>query len=296
MSDLALKIDVDTHQGLGHGVPRLLDCLARRGVAASFYVSMGPDNSGKAIRRFFTRKGFAGKMLKSNAVALYGLRTALYGTLLPAPEIARSFPDVLRRIVAEGHELGIHGNDHVYWHDFALTLSEPAVAREIDAAIGTFGEIVGGFPAGFAAPGWQCGQAALAVLDRRPFAYQSSTRGERPYRARIGQVEAHLPEIPTTLPTVDELLGQGIAGERLDGIYERSLGEESLAVLTVHAEVEGGPYATFFDRLLASLSGRVRFRRLVDIARELAIGRLPVCEVVQGTRPGRAGTVSCQRP
>jgi undecaprenyl phosphate-alpha-L-ara4FN deformylase len=294
MSDLALKIDVDTHQGLGHGVPRLLDCLARRGVAASFYVSMGPDNSGKAIRRLFTRKGFAMKMLKSNAMRLYGLRTALYGTLLPAPEIARSFPDVLRRIVAEGHELGIHGNDHVYWHDFALTLAEPAVAREVDAAIETFREIIGGFPAGFAAPGWQCGKAALAVLEQRPFTYQSSTRGAGPYRARIEDVEARLPEIPTTLPTVDELLGQGIAEEHLDDVFERSLDGAGLAVLTAHAEVEGGPYAAFFDRLLAWLGGRVRFRRLVDVARELHVGGLPVCEIVQGRRPGRAGTVSCQ--
>jgi undecaprenyl phosphate-alpha-L-ara4FN deformylase len=294
MSDLALKIDVDTHQGLGQGVPRLLDCLARRRIAASFYVSMGPDNSGKAIRRFFTRKGFARKMLKSNAVALYGLRTALYGTLLPAPEIARSFPEVLRRIVAEGHELGIHGNDHVYWHDFAVGLSEPAVAREIDTAIETFADIVGGFPAGFAAPGWQCGETTLAVLDRHPFVYQSSTRGEAPYRPRIGGTEARLPEIPTTLPTVDELLGQGITGGQLDEVYERSLGARSLTVLTVHAEVEGGPYAEFFDRLLASLSGRVRVRRLIDVARELDVGALPLCEVVQGMRPGRAGTVSCQ--
>jgi undecaprenyl phosphate-alpha-L-ara4FN deformylase len=294
MTELALKIDVDTHQGLGKGVPRLLDCLARRGVAASFYVSMGPDNSGKAIRRFFNRKGFARKMLKSNAVRLYGLRTALYGTLLPAPEIARSFPDVLRRTVAEGHELGIHGNDHVYWHDFALTLDEPALAREIDAAIAAFEAIVGGFPAGFAAPGWQCGEAALAALERRPFTYQSSTRGDRPYRARCGDLQTRLPEIPTTLPTVDELLGQGIEGERLVEIYERSLPDAGLAVLTVHAEVEGGPYAAFFDRLLERLSGRVRFRRLVEIAREIDVGALPVCEVVQGTRPGRAGTVSCQ--
>src|SRR4030095_10712494 len=133
------------------------------------------DNSGKAIRRFFTQRGFARKMLRSNAVRLYGLRTALYGTILPAPEIARSFPDVLRRTVAEGHELGIHGNDHVYWHDFALTPSEPAVAREIDAAIATFRAIVGESRAGFAAPGWQCGAASLAALERRPFTYQSCT-------------------------------------------------------------------------------------------------------------------------
>ena len=294
VSDLALKIDVDTHRGLGEGMPRLLDCLARRSVPASVYVSMGPDNSGKAIWRLLTRRGFAKKMLRSNALRLYGLRTALYGTLLPAPEIARSFPEVLRRTVADGHELGVHGNDHVYWHDRAVALSEMEIAGEIDAALDTFREILGEAPAGFAAPGWQCGSAALAVLDRSGFIYHSSTRGHHPYRPHVGTVQGRLPELPTTLPTVDELLGQGMSDDGLIDVYLAEIGRRPLDVLTLHAEVEGGRYRGFFERLLERLEGRVRFRRLVDIAREIDAGPLPQCEVIQGTLPGRAGTVSCQ--
>jgi undecaprenyl phosphate-alpha-L-ara4FN deformylase len=294
MGDLVLKIDVDTYHGLGKGVPRLLEGLGRYGIPASFYVAMGPDNSGKAIGRLFTRRGFAKKMLKSNALRLYGVRTALYGTLLPAPQIARSFPDTLRRTLAEGHELGIHGHDHVYWHDSVLTLSRQEARRELDRALETFADIVGGTPAGFAAPGWQCGESSLAALEQGPFRYHSSTRGSHPYRPRIGSVEGRLAEVPTTLPTVDELLGQGISGERLLDVCAASVGSRDLDVLTVHAEVEGGPYVEFFWRLLERLRGRVRFRRLVDVAGELVAGALPVCEVVQGARPGRAGTVSCQ--
>lgn len=294
MTTVALKIDVDTREGLGAGVPRMLEVLSRRGVRASFYVAMGPDNSGKAIRRIFTRRGFVRKMLRSNAVRLYGLRTALYGTLLPAPQIARSFPDHLRRIVAEGHELGVHGNDHVYWHDYAVGLPRADVEREVDRALAVYEEILGRAPVGFAAPGWQCGASSIAVLDRGPFVYHSSTRGESPYRPRVGAVEGRLPELPTTLPTVDELLGDGVGGDRLLDALLAGIGDRPLEVLTLHAEVEGRAYVDLFARLLERLAGRVRFRALEEIARDLDTARLPICEVVQGTRRGRAGTVSCQ--
>ena len=289
-----LKVDVDTYHGLAAGLPRLLETLSRRRLTASVYVAMGPDHSGRAIRRVFTHKGFAGKMVRSGALRLYGLRTVLYGTLLPGPQIARSFPDVLRRVVAEGHELGVHGYDHVYWHDRLLALPEERVAREIDGALGVFREIVGRDPAGFAAPGWQCSAASLTCLDRGPFTYHSCTRGQGPYRPRIDGVEGQLPEIPTTAPTLDELLGLGMSGEDAVEAIRRALAERELGVLTVHAEVEGGPGLGLFEALLDRLPSTTRFERLVDVARSLEARRLPVVPVVQGTRPGRAGTVSCQ--
>jgi undecaprenyl phosphate-alpha-L-ara4FN deformylase len=52
---IALKVDVDTYVGTRDGVPQLLAILERFGIKATFYFSLGPDNSGKAIRRIFTR-------------------------------------------------------------------------------------------------------------------------------------------------------------------------------------------------------------------------------------------------
>ena len=291
---VALKLDVDTYRGLSVGLPRLLDVVGRRGLKVSVYVAMGPDNSGRAVRRFFTQKGFGRKMLRGGALRLYGLRTALYGTLLPGPEIARSCPDLLRRVVAEGHELGLHGYDHVYWHDRLGSLPESAVAAEIERALAVFREITGEDPEGFAAPGWQCSAASVSCLDRGPFVYHSSTRGTHPYRPLIDGVEGKLPEIPTTLPTLDELLGLGIGQDDALERIRRALSHDDLNVLTVHAEVEGGPCLDAFTALVDRLRPTTRFERLVDVARGLPVAHLPVLPVTQDTRPGRAGTVSCQ--
>ena len=103
---VALKIDIDTYVGLRDGVPTLARLLEARGLRASFFVSCGPDHSGRAIRRVF-RPGFLAKMLRTNAPSFYGWRTILYGTLLPGPQIARSFPDLLRGLVDSLHRLMI---------------------------------------------------------------------------------------------------------------------------------------------------------------------------------------------
>ena len=109
---IAIKIDVDTKRGYDEGVPRMLDVFKKENIPASFFFSMGTDNSGKAIRRIF-RKGFLEKMLRTKAPSTYGLKTMMYGTLLPAPHIVAPNKAPFLRAIKEGHECGIHCWDHV---------------------------------------------------------------------------------------------------------------------------------------------------------------------------------------
>ena len=91
---LGIKIDVDTLEGFRQGVPALLEVLAEQAVKASFFLALGPDNSGRAIFRVFRQQGFLEKMLRTRAPAIYGLRTMFYGTLLPAPLIGAAAPEI----------------------------------------------------------------------------------------------------------------------------------------------------------------------------------------------------------
>ena len=70
---LAVKVDVCTYAGLQHGVPALMRLFDEFQLRASFFVSCGPDHSGRAIRRLL-RPGFLRKMRRTNAVSMYGWR------------------------------------------------------------------------------------------------------------------------------------------------------------------------------------------------------------------------------
>jgi len=290
---LALKVDVDTYVGLRDGVPALARALERRGLRASFFIACGPDHTGRAIRRVL-RRGFLAKTMRTNVPGLYGWRTLLYGTLLPGPQIARSFPHHLRALADAGHEVGVHGYDHVYWHDRLAGLSSSAVAAELDRGLQVFRELMGEPARAFAAPGWQCTSHSLAAIDAARLRYHSCTRGTAPYRPRAAGQAFHTVEIPTTWPTLDETYG--VAGTDEHALTRHYLAQlrPGLNVHTVHAEVEGLRHMASFEALLDAVRERAPCVRLIDVAERLDAAALPVCDVVAAPIAGRAGTVATQ--
>jgi len=297
--EVALKIDVDTHQGLELGVPRLASMLEREGVAASFYIAMGPDNSGRAILRVFKNRGFLSKMFRTNAVSMYGLRTILSGTLLPSRPIALSQFGILHDLKARGFEVGVHGYDHVRWQDHLDDIGETGVRNELEDAFEAYRAIFDEASKSFAAPGWRTNNAAMRALDAMGLEYRSDTRGIAPYRCVVeGRVLA-TPEIPTTLPTLDEVMGRR---ELSDDIAVRDfyLGlckPDALNVHTIHAETEGMSQLESFTALVGALKERgASFVQLREVAWQLNRAELPACEVIRTTLPGRAGWISAQGP
>ena len=308
---VGLKIDVDTDRGMREGLPRLLEMLRKRAIRATVFVSRGPDHSGRAIRRVLTKPGFLKKMLRTRAVSLYGPRTVLYGTLLPGPKIARGNADLFRRIEGEGHEAGVHGWDHVRWQDGLPRFDQPTIARELDKAFTVFGEITGHRPRATAAPGWIANVRSLAVQDGLDLDYASDARGTHPFRPRAAGRLFATPQIPTTLPTLDEMIGGGGGSGSDESWINDALVTEAKSqaiarptapvVHTLHTEVEGLSRADLFadllDRLLAE---GARFETLAGIAGALRTGEagasIPVCELTEGTVPNRSGTLAVQGP
>src|SRR5262245_5829404 len=294
---LALKIDVDTYRGTRDGVPKLLGLLERHHAQATFLFSLGPDHTGRAIRRVF-RPGFARKVSRTSAVSHYGLVTLLYGTLLPGPDIGRRCGDVMRSTRKEGHEVGIQTYDQGKWQDYVAAATPAWTETEMRRACARFEEIFGEPALTHGAAGWQMNPHAYRLEPRLGFRYCSDTRGDRPFIPVCGNESIPCPQLPTTLPTLDELIG-------VDGLNENNVASHLLQlterhtstghVYTLHAELEGNRLSSVFEHLLAGWRAQgYSLVSLREYADGLDLSRLPRHLVSDSPIPGRSGTLAVQ--
>jgi len=223
------------------GVPSLLDTLAASGSPAAFFLSFGPDNSGKAIWQLLRNPRFLGKMVRTNAPGLYGIRTALYGTLLPAPHIASALPDLCREIAARGHEVEFHAWDHREWQDALPGKGAGWIRNWFDRGCDAYREIFGRAPRAFGAPAWLLTGEAVEVLKEYPWEYLSCTRAGAPFMLQ----GTGLVEVPSDLPCLEEVGGRRGAARIL-----AALDPGGVHVLAVHAEAEGGVWRDAFVEIL----------------------------------------------
>jgi len=294
---IGIKVDVDTYVGMKKGVPVLLELFKKYNINASFFAPMGKDHTGWTAKRVFTRKGFLKKAGRVGVVNTYGIKTLLYGLLLPGPEIARKNAYLLRKIMEEGHELGIHGHDHVYWHDHIKYLNKEKTGKELQKAFNTYREIIKRDPQSFAAPGWMINSHALRFFEENNFVYTSNVRGTSPFFPEMGKESFGILEIPTTLPTLDEVVG--IAGTEITSLYKFYLNSmsEGMNILTIHTELEGNKWSRLLEMFIEkTLELGFTYKRIIDIANELLKNneKIPVCENIYGHIEGRAGEVCLQ--
>jgi peptidoglycan/xylan/chitin deacetylase (PgdA/CDA1 family) len=295
---LGLKVDVDTLRGTREGVPALVELFREHGVSATFLFSVGPDHTGRAIKRVF-RRGFVGKVRRTSVVRHYGVRTLLYGTVLPGPDIGRRAGDVMRAVRDAGHETGIHCFDHVRWQDGVASADAEWTRRQFARACERFVSVMKERPTTHGAAGWQMNVHALRLTQRYGFDYCSDGRGYGPHLPVWRGELIRCPQFPTTLPTLDELIG-------VDGVDEQNVAERLLEqtaarpyagshVFTLHAELEGMQLVDTLDRLLAGWKSQGYaigpVRTLHDAVEPMA---LPRCEVMPGEVAGRTGTLLVQ--
>ncbi len=271
---IALKIDVPTLNAATVGVPRLLKLLEEYQVIASFFFAVEYNAQGKG--------------LVEKAVSLLGKRQKAEMTLQEA----------MLAVADAGHEIGLMGFDAGTWRKQAAFANADWTSHQLALGMETFGQLLGHTPNRFAAPGWQVNAHLLAMEERLEFRYASDVRGKFPFLPSLHNVVSRCPQIPTTLPTLSEMLAQDEI--ELEKMHEY-LYAESCHVLpfghvySANAESEGIQHLDFMEKMLVMWKGQEgSLRTLGEVRRELDLERLPVYQIGWGAIPGRKEHLAMQ--
>ena len=264
---LGLKVDVVTSRGTREGVPRLVELLARHHAGATFFFTVGRDH--------------------------------LFGRAwLPGSDIGRRCADAMRAARSAGFETGIHAFDRARWRGTARSADATWTQREMQHACERFQEIFREPALTHAAADWQMNRHAYRLTQRLGFRYCSDTRGTCPFVPVCNAEIIACPQLPTTLPTLDELIG--VNGVTTDDAVDHMMRLSAVPspaghVYTLRAEREGLKLAPVFDKLLIGWRAQgyapVALR---DFADDINMARLPRHCVVDGNIPGRAATLARQ--
>ena len=111
-------------------------------------------------------------------------RHGIAATFFVPGHTALAYPDLVRRIAGEGHEIGHHG----WVHENPAEFDDAGERANIEKGLEALHRVAGVRPAGYRSPSWDFSERTVDILLDYGFRYDSSLMGAdfTPYYARSG--------------------------------------------------------------------------------------------------------------
>ena len=229
---VAIAIQVSSVEGAHYGMPNLMELLQEYHIAATFFVSLGPDRSVSWWRRF------AGP-----------------------PFISDAAREELERLAESEHETGMAPFDPVKWDEETAHADRSWTRRQLEPAADVYERVFNKPPCCFGAAGFQVNPHLFALEEEMGLRFGADVRGQTIFLPRAQRVDGSVPQIPATLPSVPEALRERGVNEKNVHEYLFDLSQRLPATghcWRITAEDEGEHFLDTVEKMLVMWRGSQR--------------------------------------
>ncbi|MBT3866184.1 polysaccharide deacetylase family protein [Candidatus Woesearchaeota archaeon] len=238
-----LRVDLESQKGISKGLPNLLDLLAKHGIKASFYLTMGGESNIFEILKYRGAVPGAGE----RSINVFSFMDKLRMAIHPIDFVKKN-KSLLKRILKEGHELGIHGWKHRRW---TRGLEKIDVDRDVKLAISKYVSLFGKNPDSFCSPAFRTNQRVVDVLDARGIKFVSDFFAKVP--AVVGGTK--MVNVPVTIkgemntPIIEHLVTKGYSDDAIFEYLVENIEKKKFSVMYVHGMYECIEKIDLLDRV-----------------------------------------------
>ena len=260
-----LRVDVESDKGIKEGVPKLLDLLKEHNIKASFYLVMGGESNILELLKYRNLKNtnsMSGFLSGDNRkVKLWSLKDKLRMAFFPK-DFVRNNLDILKRILKEGHELGIHGWKHREWTRGLDTIN---IRKAIRKAKEKYEKIFGKYPISFASPGFNINEKVLKILEEEGFKYISDLEGEDVEKKQ------GIKNVPVTIigkrktPIIEYLISKGKTDDEILFEFKDLIKEKGVVSFYIHDLYEARFKLRLLEKIFSLIKdNKIENKRIID--------------------------------
>ncbi|MES9957490.1 MAG: hypothetical protein ABW086_10590 [Sedimenticola sp.] len=273
---VCIKVEVSSIRGAQQGVPALLRMFEEHDVRASFQLSLGPDYSSHPLK----------------------ILPWFLLSRLPVERIEAQAAEQLEALSKGDHELGIGPYSVAHWIRGAAYAGEPFTRDAISQSVDAFRRVFNVSPSFFASSDWQINPHLLRLEEELGFACASDVRGRCAFLPSLQNVSSCCIQMPTTLPTFNELLANPSINEH--NVHEFLFAESQRVlpdgeVLSINAEQEGIERLAVLERIIVMWKGsQWDFKTLGELVQSTGSDAVPRHQVGWAEVDGHAGHLAMQ--
>jgi len=226
----ALRIDLESDKGIKKGVPKILKLLKKHKIKASFYVVMGGEANFFDFLRY--RKAIPGERKIKAFSTIEKIRILLFPR-----DFVKKNKKILKEIIDDGHELGIHGWKHRSW---LRGFDKIDIRKHLVLAKNKYIKIFGKEPLSFAAPGFKTDKKVIKILEELGFKVISDLPGNKPKKIK----NKNIINIPITIkgknntPIIEYLTSKNLKDEKILEKLKEKIKKKKLSIIYVHGLFE----------------------------------------------------------